>query len=297
MKSSFKEYLAEYTGLAESSIATYQKSLAVFENWLYKEQIKPAEIGIADVINFLGYLQEQQATESNKRMILTILRHYFNYLIHTKHIHTNPAQGIYVKPSMRTVGYAPLSQKQLQGLYENFEVTNHSKSLEHKVLIGLLVYQGIAVTESKELKMRDIYLNEGKIRIPKQSRINGRVLKLEGNQIYYLQAYIVQQNQKNKHSEYLFTNLKDTTYKGKLNSNYVTELMKKLKPSCGQLKNASHIRQSVIAQWTKDYDLRMVQYMAGHKWISSTQRYDQVSLETLQAELEEIHPLNSFKKP
>jgi len=51
------------------------------------------------------------------------------------------------------------------------------------------------------------------------------------------------------------------------------------------------IRQSVIAHWLKSHDVRKEQYMAGHKWVSSTERYQQTDLQDLQTKLDKYHPL------
>jgi integrase/recombinase XerD len=58
-----------------------------------------------------------------------------------------------------------------------------------------------------------------------------------------------------------------------------------------RLKSMAQIRASVITNWLKHYNLREVQYMAGHKYVSSTERYRTDNLEDLQKELEKYHPL------
>ena len=58
-----------------------------------------------------------------------------------------------------------------------------------------------------------------------------------------------------------------------------------------EVRNGQQIRQSVITHWLKHHDIRKVQYMAGHKWVSSTERYQQSNLEDLQNQLEKYHPL------
>ena len=57
------------------------------------------------------------------------------------------------------------------------------------------------------------------------------------------------------------------------------------------IKNAQQIRASVISNWLKDYNIREVQYMAGHQYISSTERYLQDDLEGLQEMIEKLHPV------
>lgn len=57
------------------------------------------------------------------------------------------------------------------------------------------------------------------------------------------------------------------------------------------LNSLAQIRASVITSWLKNYNLREVQYMAGHKYVSSIERYRTDNLEDLQKELEKYHPL------
>ena len=43
--------------------------------------------------------------------------------------------------------------------------------------------------------------------------------------------------------------------------------------------------------WIKHNNIREVQYLAGHKHISSTEKYRQQEVETLQKSLEKYHPM------
>ncbi len=56
-------------------------------------------------------------------------------------------------------------------------------------------------------------------------------------------------------------------------------------------KNTVQLRQSVITEWLKKKELRTVQYMAGHKYVSSTERYQTSNLEDLKEALNKHHPL------
>ena len=58
-----------------------------------------------------------------------------------------------------------------------------------------------------------------------------------------------------------------------------------------KIKDLKQIRASVIAHWYKIHNTRQVQYMAGHRYVSSTERYRVDKLESLQEQLEKIHPI------
>jgi integrase/recombinase XerD len=58
-----------------------------------------------------------------------------------------------------------------------------------------------------------------------------------------------------------------------------------------KVTTASQIRASVVAQWTRIHDVRVVQYMSGHKYVSTTERYQATHLEDLKEQMRIYHPL------
>ncbi|WP_105016908.1 hypothetical protein [Polaribacter porphyrae] len=73
--------------------------------------------------------------------------------------------------------------------------------------------------------------------------------------------------------------------------NIVLAIIKKLKSYNQKVNNIHQIRASVIANWLKQYNLRQVQVLAGHRYISSTERYLQDDLESLHEIVNNFHPI------
>jgi len=71
----------------------------------------------------------------------------------------------------------------------------------------------------------------------------------------------------------------------------MSRMMIRLKAINPSVLNAKQIRASVITKWLKIYNLREVQYLAGHKYISSTESYLENDMEGLQEEVQQFHPL------
>ncbi|MCF8226736.1 MAG: hypothetical protein K9J30_12735 [Bacteroidales bacterium] len=63
-----------------------------------------------------------------------------------------------------------------------------------------------------------------------------------------------------------------------------------------EVRNAKQVRSSVLTHWLKHYSLRQVHYRAGHKYVCSTERYQQNNLDKLQSKLEKYHPLEQNNK-
>lgn len=54
--------------------------------------------------------------------------------------------------------------------------------------------------------------------------------------------------------------------------------------------NARQLRASRITLWLRAFGLRETQYLAGHRYVSSTERYRATDLDALHAALERHHP-------
>ncbi|WP_237214941.1 hypothetical protein [Salinivirga cyanobacteriivorans] len=129
-------------------------------------------------------------------------------------------------------------------------------------------------------------MDKGKIYIPSTRRTNKRILELKPFQILPLHEYLLTERKslnEDIEGNYLFH--KKRLIRG---MSRIKAMINRYEP---RLKNIAQIRASVITNWLQHYNLREVQYMAGHKYVSSTERYRTDNLEDLQKELEKYHPL------
>ena len=70
------------------------------------------------------------------------------------------------------------------------------------------------------------------------------------------------------------------------------DLKKRLKKKHSlTFRDFKQIRNSVLVNWIKTKNLREVQYLASHRYISSTERYLLGNIESLQEKIDEFHPL------
>jgi integrase/recombinase XerD len=200
-------------------------------------------------------------------------------------IETNPAKRILVKGETHTIVHNALSPQELNQLYQSYR--NYLESagkattfsgIRDMVIVGLLLFQGVHKGELEKMQTGHVKLDAGTIHIPKTSRSNGRSLALNTVQIITLHQYIAQlpKNQ---------TLLLTCSMHNKL-----FQLSAELKALYPAMKNLRHIRASVIMNWIKQYDKRQVQYLIGHKWISSTESYEIQDIEELSQLLKQYHP-------
>lgn len=203
----------------------------------------------------------------------------------------NVAEPIRVKGVQRRIPHDLFTEKQLNDIYQKFPESKnhwtHENTLKtYHLILGLRIYQGLQEQELTKLETSHLQLDKGKIYVPSTKRTNKRILDLKPFQILPLHEYLLtERTSLNEEIEgnYLFH--KKRLIRG---MSRIKKMINRYEP---KLKSMAQIRASVITNWLQHYNLREVQYMAGHKYVSSTERYRTDNLEDLQKELEKYHPL------
>jgi len=140
--------------------------------------------------------------------------------------------------------------------------------------------------ELAKLETGHLQLDKGKIYVPSTKRTNKRVLDLKPFQVLPLHEYLL--TERKSLNEEIEGNYLFHTKRLIRGMSRIKKMINRYEP---RLNNMAQIRASVITNWLQHYNLREVQYMAGHKYVSSTERYRTDNLEDLQKELEKYHPL------
>jgi site-specific recombinase XerD len=290
----FKEYLQQRRFM-QSTINAHLQNIGYFIKWIENNGLHEVEnLQYTDLLNYVNYVQKQNKDVSTINLRISSISKYFEFLKEEGLVNRNPARTLRIKGKAKTIIQNPLSYDELLHLYNNYKALekntpSHIKEktmLAHQrniIIVGLLIWQGLHSGELEKLEVNHVNLNEGIIYIPSTTRSNSRELKLSSQQIITLHTYI-HGGVRDKFickSEFLFA--------GNLH-NIINLLLEELKGINPQIKNAQHIRASVILYWLRQHNKRQVQYMAGHKYIHSTEAYEVQELETLTDQLEKHHP-------
>jgi integrase/recombinase XerD len=282
----FKEYL-QSKKLSTATVKIYTKSIERFLKWCDAETITTTAFNYNDLLEFMRWCHAKGITKRSVHNILCVVRHYCNYLIDEGQRNDNPAAGIFIKGLVRKLPTNLLSMEEMEELFKQYNLQLHVDASK-KIMFGLMVYQGLTVGELMRLQSHHFKLNEGKIFIQSTPRSNERLLHLQAIQIPAIQNYL--SSNKFKEGSVFIEPIKKEVSERNVNNRvkYMFDQLKKLNP---KVINAKQIRSSVITFWLRQNNLRQVQYMAGHKYVSSTERYQVNNLDDLQNELKNHHPM------
>lgn len=281
-----------------------ERNVLDFLVWLDRQNMEVEHVRHVDL---LGYIQHHQKKELEARTIVIYLHSvkvFYTFKVSTGTLKSNPVHGIKIQGVKRKKLYYTFSAEELNKIYNEYVAEKIPRSLgrnqtEHlliekrnKVMLGLYVYQAIQSAELTKLEVGDIDLRAGQITIPSMKRSNPRTLQLESHQVLDIYDYVLQVRKEilsisGKTTQKLFVSPKG----GEDQSNYVSALMRELKRQHKHIENAQQLRTSVIVKWLKQYNLREVQYKAGHKYVSSTEGYLVNDTQGLAEEIREFHPL------
>jgi site-specific recombinase XerD len=295
---SFEYYLRE-NHLAERTIRENVKDMERYIQWRESNELLPLPSGgdggglYNELLKYVQHLKSQSLSIHTVNIRVNSIRKYYDHLKEEGIIEKNPARHLRIKGQIKKVIENPFTYTELETLYDKYAAYSREKEYHTRnlVLLGLMIWQGLHSGEIEKLKEEHIKLNEGIIYIPSTRRSNNREIKLDARQIILLHKYLEQRN------TIAQTPLPwggvggGPLFAGSLR-NWITHLISELKGINPAIKNAQHIRASVILHWIKMYGKRQVQYMAGHRWISSTQNYEVQELDSLTDQLMKHHPFS-----
>lgn len=292
-------------GYSNTTAKGSYNTITRFKQWSAQENLSIEEVSYNDILHYIQSKREQVSQRTISSEINNI-KHYYNYLQHIGAVAENPTVQIQIKGIKRKVLYNILSKPELEKLFNDFEIPNENDSNKNqnwfkasiltnkrnKVILGLMIFQGLGTQELAALTTKDLKLREGKIYIAGTRKSNERELKLEAHQVLDMMEYQLQTRNEilaltKKQSDQLFVSNGESTRL----INTITKLVEKLNKQNNKVTSIKQIRTSVITHWLKLYNLRQVQYMAGHRYVSSTEAYFVNDLDDLQEDITKYHPI------
>lgn len=289
-------------GYSRSTVQSYIKNISYFKEWLKSERADGSVIAIEEVsyqdgLAYLNYLKRKGLTQTSRYHYLMAVNHYYDYLIAAHQLDKNPLTRIKIRPGKRNQIYQVIEPHELHRIYASYGAETclsgrqaiHEK--RNKAMLGLLIYQGLRTGEVYQMQVGQIKLQEGTVQVHGSRTSNERSLELKPFQVMEMYEYIMQARPEllkssGESTERLFVG----SAGGQSPGHYLSEIMRQLRKNHPNL-TAQQIRASVIVKWLKQYNLRKAQYLAGHRYVSSTEKYLQNEVEGLKQEIEQYHPL------
>ena len=292
-----KEYLEK-----KYSKSTLNSNLFLIKRFIDYYQNKAETATFKDVLNYIEHLRKNyDLSPKTLRHCLYGVKIYFNYLLENGKRNDHPCSELFLKDKIdKQIQVDTLyNQETLEKFFETYQIKK-KKYLENrnKIIVSLLIYQALTVSEISNLEVENINLERCEIYIKGSKEITSkspqsRTLPLNAKQILLIYNYL----EKDRIKLLKYNNKQESNifilgqYGEKINAHGISKMINEQKPKTEQIQPMK-IRQSVIANLLKkENDTRIVQVFSGHKRASTTIQYKQTELEILQNAVNNFHPI------
>ncbi len=291
-KKGFKAYLQLEKSLADNSTEAYLRDIDKLTQYLQEASSfkTPADIDLKELQQFIKWIAELGMTASSQARIISGIKAFYKYCLMEEISRTDPTT-LLEAPKLKRSLPDVLSFDEIENIIAQIDLSK-AEGGRNKAILELMYSCGLRVSETVNLKISQLYFNEGFIRVIGKGD-KERLVPVGESAIHFVAIYKnnirVHAKPKPGNEDILFLNNRGA----KLSRVMIFLIIKDLVKKAGIKKIISPhtLRHSFATHLVEGgADLRAVQEMLGHESITSTEIYTHLDREFLRKTLEQFHP-------
>jgi len=287
----FKMYLQLEKKMQNNSIEAYLNDVKKLHNFIdsYYPSVLPADVN-ADILKDFIYRLSEFVSPHTQARLISGLRNFFHFLILENLIDNNPMQLIEAPKLARKLPDV-LSVEEIDRMIAAIDLST-PEGERNRTIIETLYGCGLRVSELINLKISDLYFDEGFIKVTGKGDKQRLVPVSEYTQKYlniYLQHVRAHQKIQSQFSDIVFLNRRGKQLSRVMIFHIVKDLIakaginKKISPHSLRHSFATHLLENGA-------DLRSIQMLLGHESITTTEIYLHIDRKQLHDTLLKFHP-------
>jgi integrase/recombinase XerD len=283
---SFIDHLWLEDGLAKNTLESYRQDLTTFALWLAKQGKQLTTVDQADIQQYLAVKFPLSKPRSIGRLIAS-LRRFYRHLVRENQITKDPTLQIESPKLPRSLPKS-LNEEEVVALL-NAPNVNDPVGLRDRAMLELLYACGLRVSELVSIKVVEVSLSDGVVRVTGKGS-KTRLVPMGEEATDWISRYLREGRSvilQKKLCDALFV-----TNRGEaMTRQAFWYLIKRYALLAGITKHMSpHVLRHAFATHLLNHgaDLRVVQMLLGHSDISTTQIYTHVARERLK-QLHSLH--------
>jgi len=286
----FKSYLQIERSLSDNSVQAYIRDIKKFANYAIPLKLNELKIQRENISDFLAGLKDDGIAARSQARIISGIKAFYKYLIIEDYIKYDPTELI----ESPKVGFKlpnTLSLIEIDKLISAVDLSN-KQGERNRAILETLYSCGLRVSELTNLKLSNIYFNEGYLKVIGKGD-KERLAPIGGRALKYLTTYINEvrnhQTIKKGQEDFVFLNNRGAG----LTRVMIFLIIQKLAAEIGLKKKISPhtFRHSFATHLIEGgADLRAVQEMLGHESITTTEIYTHLDKDYLRSNIIQFHP-------
>ena len=287
----YNQYLKLEKGYSGNTLDAYLRDLDKFLSFLSEEHIDPHEVKLEDFHRFSTALIDIGIHPTSLARILAGVHSFYNFMVLSGEMENDPMELLEFPkkpkhlPDVLTVDEIDLIENQID--------LSLPEGQRNKAIIETLFSCGLRVSELCNLKMSELYLDEGFIRVEGKGS-KQRLVPISDKAVKELRLWFIDRNAidiKPEYQDFVFISKRKKNISRIMVFHFIKELVEK----AGIKKEVSPhtFRHSFATSLLEGgANLRAIQAMLGHESIGTTEIYLHTDASRLRKEILEHHPRN-----
>ena len=276
-------------GLSPNTLAAYRADLSSLERWLDEHEVHLENAQRGDILSFMASRVQAGARPRSTARQLSSFRRFYRYLVREGALREDPTAQIAMPKVGRSLPKS-LMEEEVEALLAAPAVGD---PLGHRdrTMLEVLYATGLRVSELVNLKLGQVNLNQGVLRIVGKGD-RERLIPLGGEAVQWVQQFLLGPRVEillERQTDYLFP----TRRGDRMTRQAFWHIIKRYAKKAGIDKELSpHTLRHAFATHLLNHgaDLRVVQMLLGHSDLSTTQIYTHVARERLKDLHSQHHP-------
>lgn len=290
----YKQYLRLEKSLSENTIMAYTADLEKLVLYLEEERIDILDVNLENLENFTACLRDIGICPRSQARILSGIRSFYHYLLLEEYIQQDPTE-LLESPQIGKHLPDVLSVEDIDNLIDSIDRSTR-EGQRNCAILETLYSCGLRVSELCNLKISDLYLDEGFIKVEGKGN-KQRLVPISPKAIKEIKNYFMSRNEgliKPGYEDFVFI----SKFGKNISRIMVFHIIKELANRIGIKKAISPhtFRHSFATHLLEGgANLRAIQCMLGHESIGTTEIYTHIDRTRLRNEIINHHPRNSKK--
>lgn len=286
------QYLRLERSYTANTLDAYLKDLQKLLNYYADEGIDFRKVTLEQLDHFAKVLQDLGIGPRSVARILSGVRSFYRFLTIEKEVETDPTE-LLESPKIGKHLPEVLSLPEIDEIEAAIDL-NKPEGVRDLAIIEVLFSCGLRISELCNLKISELYLEEGYIRVHGKGR-KERLVPIGDTAIQRLRDWFVVRQEvtvKPGEEDYIFVSLRRGKHLSRIS---LFVYIKDYAAKAGIRKTISPhtFRHSFATQLLEGgANLRAIQAMLGHEDISTTEIYMHIDKSHLRKEILEHHPRN-----
>lgn len=290
----YRQYLRLEKSLSDNTVMAYTNDLYKLLYYLEEEKINILDVSLEDLEHFSAGLRDIGISPRSQARILSGIRTFFHFLLIEDYIRQDPSELL----------ESPQIGKHLPDILSVEEIDNLISAIDRSTregqrncaILETLYSCGLRVSELCNLKISDLYLNDGFIKVEGKGS-KQRLVPISPRAIEEIKNYFITRNEgliKPGYEDFLFI----SKFGKNISRIMVFHIIKELANKIGLKKSISPhtFRHSFATHLLEGgANLRAIQSMLGHESIGTTEIYTHIDRRKLRDEIINHHPRNNKK--